>query len=97
MCNPFHDPLVVAALADQSNDVARLISPSRSLNSFALEKAAEKGYVECVKILIPVSEPDQDGSQALERAAQNGHAECVQLLIPVSDMNVGLSVVAFKL
>jgi len=52
-----------------------------------LEKAAENGHVECVKLLIPVSAPDQDGSQALQIAAQNGHAECVRLLIPVSDMH----------
>lgn len=84
---PFHEPLLVAARTGQADDVARLINLSRSLNSYALEKAAEKGHAECVKLLIPVSEPEQDNSQALERAAQNGHAECVRLLIPVSDMN----------
>lgn len=87
MSNPFHDPLVVAARMGHTDDVARLINPSYSLNSFALEKAAEKGHAECVKLLIPVSEPGQDDSQALQLAAQNGQAECVRLLIPVSDMN----------
>lgn len=87
MSNPFHDPLVVAARTGQADDVARLIHPSRSLNSYALEKAAANGHAECVKLLIPVSETDQDDSQALQIAAQNGHIECVKLLIPVSDMN----------
>lgn len=87
MSNPFHDPLVVAARTGQADDVARLITPSYSLNSYALEKAAANGHTECVKLLIPVSETDQDDSQALQIAAQNGHTECVKLLIPVSDMN----------
>lgn len=86
MSNPFHDPLVVAARTGQADDVARLITPSYSLNSYALEKAAANGHADCVKLLIPVSEPDQDDSQALQIAAQNGHTECVKLLIPVSDM-----------
>lgn len=83
----FHDPLVGAARMGDTNEVARLIKPSYSLNSYALEKAAENGHAECVKLLIPVSEPDQDDSQALLLAAQNGHTECVRLLIPVSDMD----------
>lgn len=82
----FHDPLVMAARTGQADDVARLITPFYSLNSYALEKSAEKGHAECVQLLIPFSEPDQDDSQALLLAAQNGHTECVRLLIPVSDM-----------
>ena len=82
----FHDPLVMVARTGQADDVARLITPFYSLNSYALEKSAENGHAECVQLLIPFSEPDQDDSQALLLAAQNGHTECVRLLIPVSDM-----------
>ena len=43
------------------------------------------GHAECVKLLIPVSNPQDDCSSALQWAARNGHVTCVELLIPVSD------------
>jgi len=47
--------------------------------------AANNGHVQCVELLIPVSNPKALGSKALGWAAENGHWECVELLIPVSD------------
>lgn len=48
--------------------------------SEALYAAAERGNVECVRLLIPVSDPD-DYASALNMAAFEGHIECVRLLI----------------
>ena len=53
--------------------------------SSALCSAAKNGYVEIVKLLIPVSDPKACGSAALRLAAENGHIEIVKLLIPVSN------------
>ena len=53
--------------------------------SKALCEAAENGHAECVKILIPFSDPKARDSEALVSAARKGHAECILLLIPVSD------------
>lgn len=53
--------------------------------SAALWCAAIAGSVECVRALLPVSDPKANESYALVLAAQNGHAECVKLLLPVSD------------
>lgn len=47
--------------------------------------AAEHGHTECVRLLIPVSEPHANKGYALCHAAAGGHTECVRLLIPVSD------------
>jgi ankyrin repeat protein len=58
---------------------------ARDDESRALSEAAERGHLECVRLLIPVSDPLADGSRALSEAAENGHVECVRLLIPVSD------------
>lgn len=84
--NDFNTPLIAAARAGDAAEVARLISDTPSWNTVALEKAAERGHVECVKILIPVSQPAENDSFALWWAAEKGHTECVRLLIPVSDM-----------
>jgi ankyrin repeat protein len=54
-------------------------------DSAALRRAAEGGHLECVKILMAVSDPLAHDSYALQLAAREGHAECVRLLIPVSD------------
>lgn len=54
-------------------------------NSEALVHAATWGKTDCVKLLIPISDPRVDDSLALRLAARYGHAECVKLLIPVSN------------
>jgi hypothetical protein len=57
--------------------------------SCALRRAAEEGHVECVRLLIPLSDPMASSCAALRRAAENDHVECVRLLIPVSDASAG--------
>jgi len=83
----FNHPLVVAARTGNSDALTQLLSTERfALSTYALEVAAENGHANCVDILIPFSEPDQNDSRPLERAAEKGHTQCVERLIPVSDM-----------
>ena len=46
--------------------------------------AAEMGNLECLKFLLPLSNPRDHDSQALWRAADNGHVDCVNILLPLS-------------
>ena len=57
--------------------------------SQALKMAALYNQSECVKLLIPFSDPLIGNSEALRWAANSGSTECVQLLIAVSDTNAG--------
>lgn len=59
-----------------------------SAHALPLQAAARHGHAECVRLLIPISDPQANDSRALLLAAGNGHAECVRLLIPVSDPTV---------
>ena len=52
-------------------------------SSSALRKAASNGHVECVKALIPVSDPTADHCDAAVGAAASGRAECLRLLLPL--------------
>lgn len=80
------DRLIVAARQGCVDDVRALMNGCpRDQKSVALRRAAEYGHVECVKLLIPVSNPKDLDSDALRLAAHNGHTECVRALIPVSD------------
>lgn len=80
------DRLIDAARQGRLEDVRVFMKGCpREQKGVALRRAAEYGHVECVKLLIPVSNPKDLNSDALRLAAQNGHAECVKLLIPVSD------------
>lgn len=54
-------------------------------DSYALRWAAQKGHLEIVKLLLPISDPKANKSQAIRYAAQNGHLEIVKFLLPVSD------------
>lgn len=68
--------------------VARLLALraySRTHTTKALCEASRNGHAECVKILIPLSDPKANGSEPLCEAATNGHVECVKILIPVSE------------
>jgi hypothetical protein len=54
----------------------------------ALMAAAGNGHAECVKILLPASNPNQtngDGENALHKAVEADSVECVALLAPVCD------------
>ena len=83
-----HQLLAAASMGDD-NMVKRLLVDSLPhephLKSIALRLAADKGHLECVKLLIPHSDPKADDSAALRWAAEEGHLECVKLLIPHSD------------
>lgn len=86
-----HQELLDRSSAGDAAGVARLLalgakptSKRRSPDLSALVLAAKNGHAECVKLLIPVSDPKAHGSLALSHAASNGHLECVKLLIPVS-------------
>lgn len=65
------------------NEVQRLIpiSDPNHENIFALRYAVERGNIECVKALIPVSEKYDT---ALTAAARNNKVEYVKLLLPLS-------------
>lgn len=73
----------------KSREVAVLLQlPYLTKNTTeALKIAAEKGDVEVLKLLIPVSDPKDNNSQALLIAVENKHVECVRRLIPVSDVD----------
>jgi hypothetical protein len=58
---------------------------TRRGDSWALREAALGGHADCVKLLIPVSDPKAHESYALRWAAHEGHADCVALLLPASD------------
>lgn len=78
-----------ASLGDEAN-VASILSlkssrPSTCSCARALRRAAAEGHAECVRLLIPFSDPKPDGSEALGLAAKGGHLECVRILIPASD------------
>jgi ankyrin repeat protein len=75
----------VDALAGALEDGA----DARSGDSSALSFAAERGHAQCVRALIPVSDPVAKKSRALVVAAAGGHAECVRILIPVSEPKAG--------
>jgi len=53
--------------------------------SYALRWAAENGYTDIVKLLLPLSDPKACDSEALVLAARNGYLDIVKLLLPVSD------------
>ena len=59
-------------------------------------RAAINGHVDCVKLLIALSNVEDSG--ALKMAAQNGRSECVSLLMkikhPVYDINNALRLAA---
>lgn len=82
--------LCAAAEAGHEQCVQLLIAEDIQLNTTALWCAAVRGQANCVKTLIPVSDPKFDNSCALEAAARGGHLECVKLLLPVSDPNAAL-------
>lgn len=72
-----------------SKVIKRLIDEGaepRAGNNHALRWAAANGYVDIVKLLIPISNPNANNNEALKSAMENGHVEVVKLLIPVSDV-----------
>ncbi|TBV69747.1 ankyrin repeat domain-containing protein [Pseudoxanthomonas winnipegensis] len=81
--------LVNAARDGNAHVVQELLNEGKAnplwRNCEALFVAASAGHLECVKLLIPVSEAKVNDSAPLRWAAHNNHLDCVQVLIPVSD------------
>lgn len=78
--------LLVSATSGSLADMHRLLLAGADPlfeRSLAVSKAALRGHVECVKLLIPISGMGE--SSAVSLAAAHGHVECVELLAPVSD------------
>lgn len=54
-------------------------------HSTALVHAAHRGRLACVRLLLPVSDPNARNAEPLWRAARHNRASCVRALMPVSD------------
>lgn len=87
-----NEKLVTAAEAGDKDKVLELLASGadpRSRDSAALRVAASHGHEECVRLLLPVSNPNASAAHVplapLMEAACAGHVECVRLLLPMSD------------
>ncbi len=67
-----------------------MCDPKYDNNSNALQLAAYYGHTECVKLLIPVSDPKVNDSAALQWATINDHTDCVDLLFDISVAHMAL-------
>ena len=90
------EQIIEAATIGSAEQLNILIKQSKNLISCsdyteALKYASLEGHAECVKLLIPVSDPKANESIALLTASNCGHAECVKLLIPVSNVKANNS------
>lgn len=85
MRNPNTSALIEAARRGDAPTVGALLLRSevraRTGNALALTQAAMNGHVECVKLLLPFSNPKQHAARALERAVEGRHAKCVEVLL----------------
>lgn len=82
---PLLDAIKSGSAGALSNLLARRVPcPPAELND-ALRLAARIGASECVKLLVPISDPKSCDSEALRWAARSGHAACVKLLTGVSN------------
>lgn len=82
------DKLFASAESGNIDELSKLISAHRFLRKtydFALSIAAENGFVDIVKTLLPMSNPKAGDCKPLRLANRNGHAEILRLLIPASD------------
>lgn len=95
-----HNAVVLYAAAQQGNidlikqilsdtiyhNIERFGIGIKNKNNGALDTAAEYGYTEIVKLLIPISNPKLHMSFTIAVASHNKHTEIVKLLIPVSNI-----------
>ena len=74
------------ATIGDAEQLSILIAQSKKPTNFniTLFLASENGHSECVKFLIPLSNPKNKNSEALRIASLKGHVESVKLLIPFS-------------
>ena len=78
--------LIRAAQEGDTNEVQRLIplSAPKEQHSQALLQAVRKIHVDCIKVLIPVSNPKDYNDLFLE-AVKVGHEPSIELLMAVAD------------
>lgn len=79
--------------AVQNNDLARVAVMLNTINaknddSLALRTAAQYGFLDMVRLLLPHSQPDAKQSTPICLAAERGHLEIVKILTPFSDLSV---------
>lgn len=84
---------VLVACQDNSvGVVAELLhNPSEDILVYAhqaLDKAAQYGHTEVLKILLPHTDPKHNDSNALLWAVYKNHQQCVDVLFEVSDVDV---------
>lgn len=73
------------AVLNNDEETVRLLTPLSNVNeTMALLSAAQKGYIDIVQYLIPLSDQKQ-ATHGLMQASQQGHIEIVKLLLPLSD------------
>lgn len=76
------------------NDAAALEAHIPTLSEkhcgFLLRYAAEENSMECVRVLLPHSNPKDMKSAALRQACLNGNEHIFELLYPLSDAMVAL-------
>ncbi len=88
MSEKMNEALIKAVRGGKVAIVRRLLEKGadpRADGSLALWYAAMNGYLEIVKLLLPVSDPKAENSSALQWAGKGGYLEIVRLLLPVSD------------
>lgn len=79
--------LISAARSGDADEVEELPlhgADPMDQGSRALVWAANNGHVDCVAILMPVSDPQATDAQALWSAAIDGYASCVETLLSAS-------------
>lgn len=86
----YNTALQAAARNGQVDCVAALMEVTKN-HTDALIDAADHGHVECVRVLIPGSDPKANGSEALLCAALGGHVSCMDALYAVSNVRTVLN------
>lgn len=83
------DILLACTMLNQPNILSIIVpqvivtEDSLFLINAALRKAAERGFIECLKQLIDISDVNHEHSKALRLAAGRGHIQGVILLEPL--------------
>lgn len=73
---------VVAELLNNPSDDILVYAPD------GLDKAAQHGYTEVLKMMLPHTDPKINDSNALLWAVHKNHRQCVDLLFDVSEVDV---------
>lgn len=88
------DDILIKAAAKNRIKLVKILIPfstEPTSKGWALRAAAENGHLQCVKLLIPVSDPKVKNTGidgALIDAARNGDMKILKLLISISDPKI---------